>query len=443
MSGPAPSFEPASPAQPFEIGRPPRAWTAVTVLIAGFVALAIVWAAQAEIEELSRAEGRIIPSGRTQIVQSAESGVVAEILVRAGQQVSAGQELVRLNDTPITSSAGEVEARVQALEAQIARLQVEYSGGPGADYVCPPSLAAVAQEICDNEENLLEVRAQSLEQGKEVLLQRVEQRRRELSEAIANEARIAEALVLAQSNHDIMAPLAEQGLVAQTNFNAVQRELSDLAGQGAAITEAIARARAALAEAELQVNQADLQFRQEALAEMTGRLAELASAREQLRGASDRVARIDIRSPVDGIVNSLEINTIGAVVQPGTRILDIVPISATLLVEARLSPTDVAFVVPGQKANIKLTAYDFSIYGGLEGEVQNVSADSIVDPDTRETYYSVLISTEESGLAYRDQVLPILPGMVTSVEIITGRKTVLQYLLKPINKARDEALRER
>jgi len=301
----------------------------------------------------------------------------------------------------------------------------------------------VAQEICDNEEDLLEVRAQSLEQGKEVLLQRVEQRRRELSEAIANQARIAEALVLAQSNHDIMAPLAEQGLVAQTNFNAVQRELSDLMGQRAAIDEAIARTRAALAEAELQVNQANLQFRQEALAEMTGRLAELASAREQLRGASDRVARTDIRSPVDGIVNSLEINTIGAVVQPGTRILDIVPVSATLLVEARLSPTDVAFVVPGQKANIKLTAYDFSIYGGLEGEVQNVSADSIVDPDTRETYYSVLIGTEQSGLAYRDQVLPILPGMVTSVEIITGRKTVLQYLLKPINKARDEALRER
>ena len=155
------------------------------------------------------------------------------------------------------------------------------------------------------------------------------------------------------------------------------------------------------------------------------------------------MARTDIRSPVDGIVNSLDVNTIGAVVQAGSRLLDIVPVSDTLLVEARLKPSDVAFVLPGQEALIKLTAYDFSIFGGLTGKVENVSADSIVDPDTRETYYVVLVRADESALSYHDQELPVLPGMVTSVDILTGQKTVLQYLLKPINKARDEAFRER
>ncbi len=422
---------------------PPRAWTAVIVLIALFIVLALVWAAFAEVDELSRAEGKVIPSGKTQVIQSAEPGVVAEILVRAGQQVSVGQQLVRLDDTSTTSSAGEVEARLRALEAQIARLRLEYAGETAATYECPQAVTTAAPEICANEIELMAARAAALNQNKDVLLQRVEQRRRELAEARANMIRIEEGLELAGRNHDLMAPLAERGLVAQTSFIAAQRELAELSGQREATEELVARLESALGEAELQVLQTDTVFRQEALAEMTAKLAELSSVREQLRGAADRVARTDIRSPVDGIVNSLEINTIGAVVQPGTRILDIVPVTDTLLVEARLNPADVAFVLPGQQANIKLTAYDFSIFGGLKGTVQNVSADSIVDPDTRETYYSVLIATDQNGLEYRGETLPILPGMVTSVEIITGKKTILQYLLKPINKARDEAMRER
>src|SRR5690606_8923899 len=175
----------------------------------------------------------------------------------------------------------------------------------------------------------------------------------------------------------------------------------------------------------------------------TVKLAELATLREQMRGATDRVSRTEIRAPVDGIVNSLDVTTIGAVVQPGERLLDIVPASESVLVEARLNPADVAFILPGQEANIKFTAYDFSIYGGLKGVVQNVSANSIVDPQTRETYYTVLIAADTTVLDFRGEALPILPGMVTSVEIITGTKTILNYLLKPINKARDVARRRR
>lgn len=423
--------------------RPPQAWLLVISAVCAFLLIAVLWAGWAEVDELSRAAGRVIPSGKTQVIQSAEAGVVAEILVRPGQQVNKGQQLIRLDDTTTSSSAGEVEARVRALEAQVARLRVEYQATSDFAYVCPEEIEATAPSICENEANLLNVRAQALARGKDVLLQRVEQRRRELNETVSNRGRLERAAALAEESLAVLEPLARKGLVAQTEYIAAQRDVNDLAGQIEAAEESIARLQAALAEAELQVQQADLQFRQDALAEMTLRLAELASADEQLRGATDRVTRTDIRSPVDGIVNNLEVNTIGAVVAAGTRLLDIVPVSETLLVEARLKPSDVAFILPGQKANIKLTAYDFSIFGGLTGEVQNVSADSIVDPQTQETYYLVLVKADSATLLYRDKELPILPGMVTDVEILTGKKTVLQYLLKPINKTREEAFRER
>lgn len=423
--------------------RPPRSWVVVVAGVCTFLVLALIWASLAEVDELSRAQGRVIPSGKTQVIQSAEPGVVAEILVRSGEQVRRGQQLIRLDDTTTSSSAGEVGARVRALRAQVARLRTEYENPGNLVYDCPAEIQAAAPGICDNEADLLRVRADSLARNKDVLLQRVEQRRRELAEVKSNRARLETASALASENLNMLKPLADQGLVAQTEFISAQRDVNDLEGQQAAAVESIARLEAALSEAELQVQQADLQFRQEALSELTLRLAELASAEEVLRGAADRVLRTEIRSPVDGIVNSLEVNTIGAVVAAGERLLDIVPVSDTLLVEARLKPSDVAFVLPGQKANIKLTAYDFSIFGGLTGEVQNVSADSIVDPETRETYYLVLVRAESSTLRYRDQDLPILPGMVTDVEILTGKKTILQYLLKPINKARDEAFRER
>jgi adhesin transport system membrane fusion protein len=423
--------------------RPPRSWGYVIALTAIFIVLVLLWASWAQVDEISRAEGKVIPSGKTQIIQSAEAGVVTEILVRAGERVSTGQQLIRLDDTTTASSAGEVEAKVLALGAQVARLELEGAGRPPGDYTCPADVQASAPEICSNETQLMVTRAAGLEQSKQVLTQRVEQRQRELGEAQANQDRLQRGVELANERLDLMKPLAAKGLVAQTEFLSVQTEVNDLNGQRDAISETIARLGAAVEEARLQVSQADLQFRQDALAEMTLRKAELASGSEQLRGAADRVSRTDIRSPVDGVVNNIDVTTIGAVVAPGTKLLDIVPVSDKLVVEARLKPSDVGFVVPGQKAQIKVTAYDFSIYGGLEGTVTNVSADSIVDPELRETYYLVQIESPRSVMVHNGEELPILPGMVTSVDILTGSKSILSYLLKPIVKAQQEALRER
>lgn len=442
MNKPVGSFDALLASVPQQ-DRPPRTWLFVILLVCGFLAAALLWASLAQIDEISRAEGRVIPSTKMQVIQSAEAGVVTEILVRTGEQVRKGQQLIRLDDTNTASSAGEVEAKVNALQAQVARLRIEYEGRVEEGYVCPPEVMTEVPAVCQNESDLLTARQQTLDQGKQVLLQRVEQRQRELNEALANQTRLTEANRLASEKLALIEPMAKKNLVSQNDMLNAQRDVTDTKGQLEAVIESIARLNAAVSEAQLQVKQADLQFRQDALTDMTMRLAELASAQQALRGAADRVSRTDIRSPVDGIVNNLAVNTIGAFVSPGERLVDIVPVADTLLVEAKLKPSDVAFILPGQAANIKITAYDFSIFGGLRGEVQNVSADSIVDPDTRETYYLVLIKTDQSALEYNGKKLPILPGMVSSVEILTGKKTILQYLMKPINKARDEALRER
>ena len=415
----------------------------VILLVAIFSSCALVWASFAKVDEISRADGRIIPTGKTQIVQSGVSGVVDEIFVRTGQHVKKGQILVRLDDTTTASSAGEVEAKVRALEVQIERLRHEAGLQPNQTFNCPETVVAVEPEICENEHRLMNARAENLANSKGVFISRVEQRQRELNEATQNLTRLSNSLNLAQKQLALIEPLAAKNLVSQTELLATQRDVSELTGQIDALNETRARLTAALRESELQAGLTEAQFKEEALGELTTRLAEYASTSQALRGATDQLSRTEIRSPVDGIVNNLDINTIGAVVRAGDRILDIVPLTEQLLVEAKLKPSDVAFVLPGQEANIKLTAYDFSIYGGLKGTVQNVSADSIVDPNTRETYYVVLLSTPSSVLEFGNQSLPIFPGMVTNVEILTGQKTILQYLSKPITKARDEALRER
>ena len=423
--------------------RPPRSWAAVVLLICAFLGVALAWSSLANVDELARAQGRVIPSGKIQIIQSAEPGVVDEILVREGEQVKAGQLLVKLDDTNTSSSQGEVQAKVWALEAQVARLQDEVAGDATGTFTCPEDVAKSAPDVCPSEVNLQLARRQTLQQGVDVLKARVEQRQRELNGAMADKDRLTQTADLAQQKLDLLKPMVDKKLVSQTEYITAQQAVADASGQLDATIQAIAKAQAALQEAQLQVQQALSQFQQDAQTDLTGKLAELASDQETLRGASDRVSRTEIRSPVDGIVNSLAVNTVGGFVNAGEKLLDIVPGEEKLLIEAHLAPSDVAFVLPGQSANIKFTAYDFSIFGGLEGKVQNVSADSIVDPNTHESYYVVLIETDSSTLSYRGRSLPILPGMVASVEILTGHKTVLQYLLKPINKARDEAFHER
>ncbi|MDL2402067.1 HlyD family type I secretion periplasmic adaptor subunit [Rhizobium mayense] len=409
------------------------------LMIAAFIA----WAALADIDEIARGEGKVIPVSKTQIVQSSEPGIVQQINVNLGQVVRKGDLLVQLDNTTTQSTLGESVAKARALGAKVARLALEEAGTYDAQFICPADILATAKNVCDNEEKLFEADRAAYQNKLDVLDQRLKQHQNELDEAHANIDRLTQNIAGAQKQYDLLKPLGEKKLVAETEILKVQRDLVDLQGQLKVYVESLDRLQAAVKEANLQVNDLGLQLRQQALTDKGQALSELSVVDETIRGASDRVKHTDIRSPVDGIVNTLEVNTIGAYVDAGKVIAGVVPTADNLLIEAKISPRDVAFVRVGQPAVIKISAYDFSIFGALDGTVVNVSADSLVDKDKNETYYLVRIKTDKSELERDGKRYPIIPGMVASAEIMTGRKAILAYLMKPINKARSEALTER
>ncbi|KQU64011.1 HlyD family type I secretion periplasmic adaptor subunit [Aminobacter aganoensis] len=423
--------------------RPPFFASAAVLIIAALFVAFVAWASFAEVDEIARGEGKVIPASKTQIVQASEAGVVQEIAVKVGQVVKKNDLIVRLDNTVSTSSLGEQQAKARTLGARIARLKQEQEGRIGEPLACPENLMQTAPEICENEQKLLVARRQNFDTKLNVLKSRLDQREKELNEAKVNVTRLTESLQVSDREAALVTSMVKRNLMAKTEQIRVDREQTEMRGQLNLADETIKRTEAAIVEAKLQVDEFGLQLQQEALDELTQALAELSVVDETIRGASDRVARTDIRSPVDGIVNTLDVNTLGAFVQPGAVVAGIVPTSETLLVEARVSPRDVAFIRPDQKALIKVSAYDFSVFGGLDGKVQNITADSLVDQNTGEPYYQVRVSTDRSALERDGKSYSIIPGMISTVEIITGRKTILNYLLKPINKARDEALRER
>ncbi|MCA0034504.1 HlyD family type I secretion periplasmic adaptor subunit [Mesorhizobium sp. B1-1-9] len=423
--------------------RPPF-FASASIFIIGALFVAFVgWASFAEVDEIARGDGKVIPASKTQIIQASEPGVVQEIAVKIGQVVKKNDLIIRLDNTLNTSSLGEQQAKARALEVRIARLKYEQSGNLTGSFPCPDDIQAAAPQICDNEQKLLIARRENFDNKLSVLKSRLDQREKELDQAMADSDRLTKNLAISDQETKLVEAMVKKGLMARTEQIRVEREQTELHGQLNLAGETIKKAKSAITEAQLQVEELGLQLQQEALIDLTQALADLSVVDETIRGATDKVARTDIRSPVDGIVNTLEFNTVGAFVQPGVIVAGIVPTSETLLVEARVSPRDVAFIRPDQEALIKVTAYDFSIFGGIEGKVSNITADSLVDQKTGEPYYQVRVATETSTLERDGKAYSIIPGMICSVDIKTGRKTILTYLLKPINKAREEAMSER
>ena len=398
----------------------------IIVSVAVGFAVFLIWAMLAKVDEVTAGQGKVIPSSKVQLIQSAEPATVVELLVRSGQQVAKGQLLARL-DNPESRS---IQAETDALQARSARLESEGTGG---------SSAALAGE----EATLSEVRRQALSSRVSALRSAAEQRRREAAEAAATISSLSRSLALAQENVDRLAPLAAKNIVPQTELSNAQREVVDLQGRIAAAREQQGRAMAAVSESLSQANEASFTFRQDALNERSQVQQKIAINRQSLSGAQGAPGRMDLRSPVNGIVNDVQVTTIGGFVQPGEKVMEVVPMGDKLLVETRVKPSDIAFIKVGDKALVKVTAYDFSTYGGLDGKVVQVSADSIYDEVERQAYFIVIVETEKAYLDKIGRRLPITPGMMTDTQIITGRKSVLTYLLKPVLKARSDALRER
>jgi adhesin transport system membrane fusion protein len=421
------------------VQRPHGARLVIAVSAFGFL-LFLLWASLAQVDEVTRGQAQVIPTSKVQVIQSAEPSTIDAILVRSGQRVRRGQLLVRLDDTESSSALGQIAAENQALAARAARLGSE---GRGEGNTCTPGADGVAPAACREEAILQRVRASALRSRLRGLSEAIEQRRRELGEAQATAEGLRSSLALVHRQIEMLEPLAAKQIVPQTELLQARREAADLQGRLSAAQQTISRASAGVREAQAQAAEANLQFRQEALNERSQISAKIAVNAESLRGAAGRLERSEIRSPVAGIVNDVQVTTVGGFVNAGQKIMEVVPLGEKLLVETRVKPRDIAFIQVGDGALVKVTAYDFSIYGGLQGRVVQVSADSIYDEKTKEAYFTVVVETDRAHLLAGGRELPITPGMLCDVEIITGRKSVLAYLLKPVLKARDEALRER
>lgn len=396
----------------------------IIVSVAVGFAIFLLWAMLAQVDEVTRGQGKVIPSSKVQLIQSTQAATVAELLVRSGQQVKRGQLLARL-DSPESRS---ILAETEALQARSERLQSEGTGS--------------ALSVGGEEATLSAVRRQALSSRVAALRASAEQRRREGAEAAATINSLTRSLALAQDNVNRLAPLAAKNIVPQTELSDAQREVVDLQGRIAAAREQQGRAMAAVSEALSQANEASFTFRQDALNEASQVNQKIAVNEQTLRGRNN-AGRMELRSPVDGVVNDVQVTTIGGFVQAGEKVMEVVPMGDKLLVETRVKPSDIAFIKVGDKALVKVTAYDFSTYGGLEGRVVQVSADSIYDEVEKQAYFNVIVETSRSYLVAAGRKLPIAPGMMTDTQIITGRKSVLSYLLKPVLKARSDALRER
>ena len=405
------------------------------IIVASALAFAffIIWASLAQVDEVTAGQGKVIPSSKLQVITAADPATVSEILVRSGQRVRRGQLLARLDNPESASQVGQLEAETQALQSRVSRLTAE---GTGRAVACTGT-------DCEGEQALRVARESAVRSKVASLQASAEQARREAAEAAATIQSLQGSLALAQKQVAMLEPLAAKHIVPETDLMDKRREVIDLQGRIAAAREQQGRAMAAVREAQAQASQAGFEFRQSALDERSQVASKIAVNEQSLRGAQGKLGRTEIRSPVEGIVNDVQVTTIGGYVQPGQKIMEVVPLGEKLLVETRVKPSDIAFIKVGDRALVKVTAYDFSTYGGLDGRVVQVSADSIYDENEKQAYFTVIVETNRAYLTASGRRLPITPGMMTDTQIITGRKSILTYLLKPVLQARSEALRER
>jgi adhesin transport system membrane fusion protein len=418
----------------------PRGFTHLLLfIVVAFFGIFFAWASWAKLDEVTRGDGKVIPSSQVQVVQNLEGGIVAGIPVREGDVVEPGEVLLRIDNVRAASDLRENRQRHLALLGALARLRAEVEDRPIA---MPPEVAADAAEVAANERALYHARQEALATEIEILESQAEQRAQELTELETRLGQLERSHALASQELAITQPLAASRVVSKIDLLQLQREVNDLAGELETTRLAVPRIESALREARRRIAERTLSFRAEAQRELNAVQAEATALAEALTAAADQVKRTEVRSPVRGTIKRLLVTTVGGVIQPGEDLVEIVPLEDTLLVEAKVRPADIAFLHPGQPAVVKVTAYDFSIYGGLDGVVEDISADTITD-DKGESFYRVRVRTDENALEKAGESLPIIPGMTTQVDILTGEKTVMDYLLKPILRARERALRER
>lgn len=401
------------------------------------VVLLIVWAAFADLDEVTRGEGKVIPSRQVQILQSLDGGIVSEILVKEGQTVKTGDLLVKVDPTRMESSLRENQSQYLSLLAKAARLRAI---AEGTKFVPPEEVVKDAPEIVEQERNLYESRRAELEAGIAMARQQSLQRSQELISVRARREQAAQSYALTAKELEMTRPLAKTGAISDVELLRLERDVARYRGERDSADSDIPRLQSAVSEANRKIQETDLSFRNTARAELSDVNAKIGALSEGSAALEDRVKQTEIRSPVNGTVKQLKVNTVGGVVQPGKDIIELVPSDDALILETRVTPRDIAFLKPGQKAMVKFTAYDYAIYGSLDAELVVIGADSVMD-EKGNAYFLVRVKTLSTTIG--DQKLPIIPGMMAEVDILTGKKSVLRYLLKPILRAKASAMTER
>ncbi len=411
----------------------------LTAIVTFFVVF-LVWANFATLDEVTRGEGKIIPSSAVQVVQTLEGGIVDAFLVKEGEEVAAGQVLLQIRDIDAASSLGANQQKYLGLLAAISRLKAEAEGKSSPEF--PDEVMKGTPTSVTEELEAFRANMQSLASQTQIYQQQLVQREQEIREINSKAADLRQVIALSRQERDMIAPLVERGSAPKIELIQLERSLTERQGELNSLLGALPRSQSAVAEAKAKIEEVTNTYRAQAQTELSAKMSEMNAIRETLGSLEDRKMRTEIRSPVNGTIKDIKISTVGGVLKPGEDVLEIVPKDDQLLVEANIRPGDIAFLHPKQAAMIKITAYDFAIYGGLKGELIDISADTITN-EKGESFYRVRLRTFENTLKRKGEVLPIIPGMVASVDILTGKKTVMEYILKPFIKTLGNAMSER
>ncbi len=419
--------------------RPPRVAVFMIVAIAALVVVAIVWAGIARVDEIARGSGQVVPSQKIQVVQSLEGGVLQEILVHEGDLVKKDQILLRISDVQFSAEARGTEAKFLSLSAKKSRLESEATD---KDFAVPKEIQEKAPQIAANELALYRSRQSELKNAYDILDDKIEKAKADMAESKAQISRLSQSRGLLNQELNITREMVKKRAVPKLEEIRLNRELSDVSGQINAENQRLSSLQAELSTAENEKAGQGDKFRSQALTELNDVETQISSLQESLKFIGDRVDRTEIRSPVDGIVNSMAVSTIGGVVEPAMKLVEIVPVDDELKIVARIPPDQVAFIRPGQAAKVNITAYDSQKYGRLDGELVRIGANSATDNDGN-AFFEIEVRTKKNYIGEESAPLPITPGMVAQVDILTGKRTILYYLLKPIHRARDRALTEK
>lgn len=421
-------------------GRTPLRASLLLLALLAFCALAVVWAALTEIDDVTRAEGRIVPSGAVQVIEAAETGILQALHVQEGQIVAKDALLMELDGTLLTSQLNQEQQRAFGLMARIERLQAEIGGKP---LVFSPDLVLRAPEVVESEAALFNGRQAELQAEIDVWNSQRTQRRQEYEEGLVDRQTAIDTLAVLAEERALIAPLVSRGMEPATSLLALRRSEAEWNGRKLRAESAMARLENALLEIDQRITAEKSRFRAAALTDLAVATAELAALKPALPALQSRAARAQVKAPVRGVVNRLHRVTLGSTARQGDPLIEIVPLDDSLLVEAYVRPADIAFLYPGQPVKVKITAYDFSRYGALDGEILRIGADTITRSNrTEDEVFVIEIRTKDTMLDANGVAVQIMPGMVAEVDILAGRKTVLDYLTQPVIRVKERAFRD-